>query len=123
MSTESSHCCPAVIGRMREQKYGRILNIASVAGKEGNPNMTAFSASEGAVMRIAESLAKEWRRKASTSTQSRLPSFARAFWNELTEQPGELYDGEDRRCEGPGRPKGRDRRSGAFSRQPRLLVP
>jgi 3-oxoacyl-[acyl-carrier protein] reductase len=53
------HCCRAVIGRMREQKYGRIVNIASVAGKEGNPNMTAYSASKAAVIGFTKSLAKE----------------------------------------------------------------
>lgn len=53
------HCCRAVIGYMREQKYGRIVNIASVAGKEGNPNMTAYSASKAAVIGFTKSLAKE----------------------------------------------------------------
>jgi 2-dehydro-3-deoxy-L-rhamnonate dehydrogenase (NAD+) len=53
------HCCRAVIGHMREQKYGRIVNIASVAGKEGNPNMTAYSASKAAVIGFTKSLAKE----------------------------------------------------------------
>ena len=53
------HSCRAVIGRMREQKYGRIVNIASVAGKEGNPNMTAYSASKAAVIGFTKSLAKE----------------------------------------------------------------
>lgn len=53
------HCCRAVIGHMRAQKYGRIVNIASVAGKEGNPNMIAYSASKAAVIGFTKSLAKE----------------------------------------------------------------
>ena len=53
------HCCRSVIGHMREQKYGRIVNIASVAGKEGNPRMSAYSASKAAVIGFTKSLAKE----------------------------------------------------------------
>jgi 3-oxoacyl-[acyl-carrier protein] reductase len=44
---------------MREQQYGRIVNISSVAGKEGNPRMTAYSASKAAVIGFTKSLAKE----------------------------------------------------------------
>ncbi len=51
--------CRAVIPQMRDQKYGRIVNIASIAGKEGNPNMSAYSASKGAVIALTKSLAKE----------------------------------------------------------------
>jgi 2-dehydro-3-deoxy-L-rhamnonate dehydrogenase (NAD+) len=53
------NCCRGVIGVMRERQYGRIVNIASVAGKEGNPNMTAYSASKAAVIAFTKSLAKE----------------------------------------------------------------
>jgi 3-oxoacyl-[acyl-carrier protein] reductase len=53
------HCCRAVIGPMRERKYGRIVNIASIAGKEGNPNMTGYSATKAAVIAFSKSLAKE----------------------------------------------------------------
>jgi 3-oxoacyl-[acyl-carrier protein] reductase len=44
---------------MIAQKYGRIVNIASVAGKEGNPNASAYSASKAAVIAITKSLGKE----------------------------------------------------------------
>jgi 3-oxoacyl-[acyl-carrier protein] reductase len=44
---------------MRERGYGRIVNIASIAGKEGNPNMSAYSASKGAVIALTKSMAKE----------------------------------------------------------------
>ncbi|HEX7361777.1 MAG TPA: SDR family NAD(P)-dependent oxidoreductase [Bryobacteraceae bacterium] len=53
------HCCRAVIEAMRRARYGRIVNIASIAGKEGNPNMTAYSASKAAVIGFTKSLAKE----------------------------------------------------------------
>ena len=53
------YCCRAVIGHMRSRRYGRIVNIASVAGKEGNPNMTAYSASKAGVIAFTKSLAKE----------------------------------------------------------------
>ncbi len=51
--------CRAVIPHMKERKYGRIVNIASIAGKEGNPFMSAYSASKGAVIALTKSLAKE----------------------------------------------------------------
>jgi 2-dehydro-3-deoxy-L-rhamnonate dehydrogenase (NAD+) len=51
--------CRAVIPHMRERKYGRIVNIASIAGKEGNPNMTGYSATKAAVIGFTKSLGKE----------------------------------------------------------------
>lgn len=53
------YTCRAVLPRMRERNYGRIVNIASLAGKEGNPNMTAYSASKAGVIAISKSIAKE----------------------------------------------------------------
>ena len=52
-------CCRAVMPHMRENNYGRVVNIASLAGKEGNPNMTAYSASKGGVIAMSKSMAKE----------------------------------------------------------------
>jgi 2-dehydro-3-deoxy-L-rhamnonate dehydrogenase (NAD+) len=52
-------CCRAVVPLMREANYGRIVNIASVAGKDGNPNASAYSASKAAVMALTKSLGKE----------------------------------------------------------------
>jgi len=51
--------CKAVLPHMRENKYGRIVNIASIAGKEGNPNMSAYSATKAAVIGFTKSVAKE----------------------------------------------------------------
>jgi 3-oxoacyl-[acyl-carrier protein] reductase len=53
------NCCRAVIPHMRENAYGRIVNIASVAGKEGNPGNSAYSAAKGGVIAFTKSVAKE----------------------------------------------------------------
>jgi len=52
-------CCRAVVLGMRERKYGRIVNIASIAGKEGNPTLGPYSASKAALIALTKSLAKE----------------------------------------------------------------
>jgi NAD(P)-dependent dehydrogenase (short-subunit alcohol dehydrogenase family) len=52
-------CCRAVAPRMVKARYGRIVNIASVAGKEGNPNAVAYSASKAGVISLTKSLGKE----------------------------------------------------------------
>ncbi len=53
------NCCQALVPGMIAQNYGRIVNIASVAGKEGNPNASAYSASKAAVIGLTKSLGKE----------------------------------------------------------------
>ena len=53
------HCCRAVVPAMRARNYGRIVTIASIAGKEGNPNASAYSASKAAVIALTKSLGKE----------------------------------------------------------------
>jgi 2-dehydro-3-deoxy-L-rhamnonate dehydrogenase (NAD+) len=52
-------CCRAIVPLMIAQNYGRIVNIASVAGKEGNPNAPAYSASKAGVIALTKSLGKE----------------------------------------------------------------
>jgi NAD(P)-dependent dehydrogenase (short-subunit alcohol dehydrogenase family) len=52
-------CCREVVPQMHKQGYGRIVNIASVAGKDGNPNASAYSASKAAVIALTKSLGKE----------------------------------------------------------------
>jgi NAD(P)-dependent dehydrogenase (short-subunit alcohol dehydrogenase family) len=52
-------CCRAVVPGMQRRDRGRIVNIASVAGKEGNPNASAYSASKAAVIALTKSLGKE----------------------------------------------------------------
>jgi 2-dehydro-3-deoxy-L-rhamnonate dehydrogenase (NAD+) len=53
------YCNRAVVPHMVAQNYGRIVNIASIAGKEGNPNASAYSASKAGVIGMTKSLAKE----------------------------------------------------------------
>ena len=53
------YCNRAIVPHMREKNYGRIVNIASIAGKEGNPNASAYSASKAAVIGLTKSLGKE----------------------------------------------------------------
>ena len=53
------HGCKAVVPGMVETGYGRIVNIASIAGKEGNPNASAYSASKAGVIALTKSLGKE----------------------------------------------------------------
>lgn len=52
-------CLRAVIPIMRAAKYGRIVNIASIAGKEGNPNAAAYSAAKAGVIGLTKAVAKE----------------------------------------------------------------
>ncbi len=53
------HCCHAVVPQMLKNGYGRIVNIASIAGKEGNPNAAHYSASKAGVVALTKSLGKE----------------------------------------------------------------
>jgi NAD(P)-dependent dehydrogenase (short-subunit alcohol dehydrogenase family) len=53
------YCNRFIARSMKEQRYGRIVNIASIAGKEGNPNASAYSASKAAVIGLTKSLGKE----------------------------------------------------------------
>lgn len=52
-------CCRAVVPAMMKQNYGRIINIASIAGKEGNPNAAHYSASKAGLIALTKSLGKE----------------------------------------------------------------
>ena len=52
-------CCKAVVPSMIAQNYGRIINIASIAGKEGNPNAAHYSASKAGLIALTKSLGKE----------------------------------------------------------------
>lgn len=53
------YCCRSIVPHMQKSDYGRIVNIASVAGKEGNPNASAYSTSKAAVIGLTKSLGKE----------------------------------------------------------------
>ena len=53
------HCLRAVVPQMVQRNYGRIVNVASIAGKEGNPNASAYSAAKAGVIALTKSLGKE----------------------------------------------------------------
>ena len=53
------YCCKYVVPQMIKNNYGRIVNVASIAGKEGNPNAMPYSAAKAGVIAITKSLGKE----------------------------------------------------------------
>ena len=57
------YCCKAVVPFMVKNNYGRIVNIASIAGKEGNPNASAYSTAKAGVIGLTKSLGKELAQK------------------------------------------------------------
>jgi 3-oxoacyl-[acyl-carrier protein] reductase len=70
-------CCKAVMPRMLSRGYGRIVNIASIAGKEGNPTLLPYSASKAAVIGLTKSLAKEVAGKGDISVNAISPAVIR----------------------------------------------
>jgi NAD(P)-dependent dehydrogenase (short-subunit alcohol dehydrogenase family) len=57
--TSTFYCCRAAISHMRERRSGAIVNVASISGKEGNPNMIPYSVSKAGVICLTKALAKE----------------------------------------------------------------
>jgi 2-dehydro-3-deoxy-L-rhamnonate dehydrogenase (NAD+) len=79
------HCCKAIVPKMIAQDYGRIVNIASIAGKEGNPNAPAYSASKAGVIALTKSLAKETASK-DISVNAITPAAAKtAIFDQMTQ--------------------------------------
>lgn len=80
------HCCRAIAPTMIAQNYGRIVNIASIAGKEGNPNAPAYSASKAGVIALTKSLGKELA-SYDISVNCLTPAAARtAIFDQMTQQ-------------------------------------
>ena len=79
-------CCRAVAPHMVARKYGRIVNIASIAGKEGNPNAAAYSAAKAGVMALTKSLGKELA-KDGVTVNCMTPAAARtAIFDQISQQ-------------------------------------
>jgi len=80
------YCNRALAAHMRARDYGRIVNIASVAGKEGNPNASAYSASKAAVIGLTKSLGKELA-KTNVRVNCVTPAAVRtAIFDQMTQQ-------------------------------------
>jgi 3-oxoacyl-[acyl-carrier protein] reductase len=80
------YCNRAVVPHMQRNDYGRIVNIASVAGKEGNPNASAYSASKAAVIGLTKSLGKELA-KGNVRVNCVTPAAVRtAIFDQMTQQ-------------------------------------
>jgi len=79
-------CCKAIVPVMLRQNYGRIVNIASIAGKEGNPNAAHYSASKAGVIALTKSLGKELA-QTPIAVNAVTPAAARtAIFEQMTEQ-------------------------------------
>jgi NAD(P)-dependent dehydrogenase (short-subunit alcohol dehydrogenase family) len=80
------HCCRALVPDMIAQNYGRIVNIASIAGKEGNPNAPAYSASKAGLIALTKSLGKELADK-DIAVNAITPAAAKtAIFDQMTQQ-------------------------------------
>ncbi|MGF1623092.1 MAG: SDR family NAD(P)-dependent oxidoreductase [Rhodomicrobiaceae bacterium] len=80
------HCLKAVAPLMVTQNYGRIVNIASIAGKEGNPNACAYSAAKAGVIALTKTLGKELA-KHDISVNCVTPAAARtAIFDQITQE-------------------------------------
>lgn len=79
--------CRAVIRQMLERRYGRIVNVASIAGKEGNPNLIPYSSTKAAVIALTKSLAKEAAGKGDITVNSITPAVVRTKILETIPQP------------------------------------
>ncbi|AZO10072.1 MULTISPECIES: SDR family NAD(P)-dependent oxidoreductase [unclassified Mesorhizobium] len=80
------HCNKALVPHMIERNYGRIVNIASIAGKEGNPNASAYSTSKAAVIGFTKSLGKELA-KTNVTVNCVTPAAVRtAIFQQMTQQ-------------------------------------
>jgi 3-oxoacyl-[acyl-carrier protein] reductase len=79
-------CCRALVPQMLAGSYGRIVNIASIAGKEGNPNASAYSASKAGVIALTKSLGKELAQSGITVNCITPAAVRTAMFSQMTQQ-------------------------------------
>jgi NAD(P)-dependent dehydrogenase (short-subunit alcohol dehydrogenase family) len=79
------YCNKAVVPQMKANGYGRIVNIASVAGKEGNPNASAYSTSKAGVIGLTKSLGKELARENITVNAVTPAAVKTAIFDQMTQ--------------------------------------
>ena len=80
------YCCKAVVPIMKKNNYGRIVNVSSIAGKEGNPNASAYSSSKAGVIALTKSLGKELAQK-NISVNCVTPAAAKTrIFNQMTQE-------------------------------------
>ena len=80
------YCCKAIVPHMIKNNYGRIVNIASIAGKEGNPNASAYSSAKAGVIGLTKSLGKELADK-NISVNAVTPAAAKTrIFDQMTEE-------------------------------------
>ena len=88
--------CKAAVPRMLAHGYGRIVNVASIAGKEGNPTLMPYSASKAAVIALTKSLAKELAGKGDITVNAISPAVIRtAILDGLAPEHGRVHALED----------------------------
>ena len=106
-------CCKAIVPSMVQQNYGRIVNIASIAGKEGNPNAAHYSASKAGLIALTKSLGKELAQH-DIPVNAVTPAAAKtAIFDQLTQAAYRLHAVED--SEGTFRSGGRTRGDGGVA--------
>ena len=80
------YCCKAIVPHMIKNNYGRIINVASIAGKEGNPNASAYSTAKAGVIGLTKSLGKELADK-NISVNAVTPAAAKTrIFDQMTEE-------------------------------------
>ena len=109
--------CKALVPRMLERGYGRIVNVGSIAGKEGNPTLMPYSASKAAVIAMSKSLAKELAGKGDITVNAISPAVIRtAILDGVAPTHGRLHDLQD--PHGPNRHDRRGRGARSLSGEP-----
>ena len=80
------YCSRAIVPHMLSRGYGRIVNIASISGKEGNPNASAYSASKAAVIGLTKSMGKELAKSGITVNCVTPAAVRTPLFEQMTEQ-------------------------------------